>query len=91
MSDIVKQRRRSLEGALREDSLWKATRINAFPRITVMDYATFIPVIAESREDSCEELRCTAKVELQRKTLGWFIAHALNVVRTSEMKIRKVT
>ena len=66
-------------------------RINAFPRVAVMDDATFIPVIAKSREDSCEELQCTAKVELQRKSLGWFIAHALNAARTSEMKIRKVT
>ena len=34
-----------------------------------MDDATFIPVISKSREDSSEELRCTAKVELQRKAV----------------------
>ena len=81
MSDIAKQRRSSLEGALREVSLWKATRINAFPRVAVMDDATFTPVIAKSREDSSEELRCTAKVELQRKWVGRFI---------SDKKTRKV-
>jgi len=58
-----------LEGGLREDSLWKATRINAFPRVAVMDNATFIPDITKNIADSSEELRCTAKVELQRKSV----------------------
>jgi hypothetical protein len=66
-SENAKQRRNSLEGGLRDDSLWRATKINAFPRVVVMDNATFIPDIAKSRVGSFEELRCTGKVRSQRK------------------------
>ena len=55
-SDKAKQRRNSLEGGLRDDSLWRATRINAFPRVAVMDNATFIPDITKNIVESCEEL-----------------------------------
>jgi len=56
-----------LEGGLREDSLWRAAKIKAFPRVAVMDNATFKPDITKSRVESCEELRCAGKVWLQRK------------------------
>ena len=66
-SDKAKQRRNSLEGGLRDDPLWRATRINAFPRVAVMDNATFIPDITKNIVENCEELRCMAKFGLQRK------------------------
>ena len=66
-SDIAKQRRNSLVGGLREDSLWRATRINAFPRVAVKDNATFIPAMTKNIVGSCEELRCMAKLVLQRR------------------------
>jgi len=47
-SDIAKQRRNSLEGGLRDDIWWRATRINAFPRVAVMDNTTFIPDITKN-------------------------------------------
>jgi len=66
-SDIAKHRRNSLEGGLRVDFLWRATRINALPRVAVMDNATFIPDITKNIVESCEELRWMAQFALQRK------------------------
>ena len=66
-SDIAKQQRNSLVGGLRDDSLWSATRINAFPRVAVMDNATFIPDMTKNIVGSCEEFRCMAKFVLQRR------------------------
>jgi len=56
-----------LEGGLRDDSLWKAMRINAFPTVAVIDSTTFIPDITKKGVENCEELRCAGKVWLQRK------------------------
>jgi len=67
-SDNAKQRRNSLEGGLTDDSLRRATRINAFPRVAVIDNTTFIADNTKNTVESSEaELRRMAKFGLQRK------------------------